>query len=358
MQRLHFGFIPVFTCAIALFLAAAPAHAAPCMTVTLTGTQGGPAAYNGLAGAGTLVRYGDDADDCNAVRLQFDAGRGTTMRLAQLGITPGQLDALFFTHVHSDHSEGMADLLQLRWHFEYARPKLDIVCAADAPAPQGHVMSCARLLAASGGDQIASGEIAQRRSEDPARPAAGPPAVARLIHFTPADAPQVVWSSGAVRVSAVRSTHIAGHASYRVDTPAGSVVIGGDAGNDVLAPPRPSSTSAQVEALARGADVLVHSAIHPVMGPQGGSGFAAPNYYRQSAAPDLGALAQRAGVKTLMVTHMIPALNADRQGPYKIPGGPLGAAAWREAVAGAGGGNYGGNIVIGTDLASVRVPAR
>src|SRR5262245_66138923 len=63
---------------------------------------------------------------------------------------------------------------------------------------------------------------------------------------------QLVWSSGDVKVSAIRSTHIAGHASYRVDTPAGSVVIGGDAGNDVPLPPRSSSTSEQVEKLAKG----------------------------------------------------------------------------------------------------------
>src|SRR5262249_20949866 len=61
------------------------AEAAPCLIVTLTGTQGGPQSFNGLGGAGTLVRYGDDANDCGSVKLQFDAGRGTTMRLSQLG---------------------------------------------------------------------------------------------------------------------------------------------------------------------------------------------------------------------------------------------------------------------------------
>jgi len=40
------------------------AGAAPCLIVTLTGTQGGPQSFNGLAGAGTLVRYGDDANEC------------------------------------------------------------------------------------------------------------------------------------------------------------------------------------------------------------------------------------------------------------------------------------------------------
>ena len=105
-----------------------------------------------------------------------------------------------------------------------------------------------------------------------------------MITFDAKNEPQVVWSSGDVKVSAIRSTHIAGHASYRVDTPAGSVVIGGDAGNDTLAPPRSSSTSEEVERLAKGADIIVHSAIHPVMAPDKGSGMFPQGYYRQSSA--------------------------------------------------------------------------
>ena len=118
------------------------------------------------------------------------------------------------------------------------------------------------------------------------------------ITFRPTDAPQVVWSSGEVKVSAIRSTHIAGHASYRVDTPAGSVVIGGDAGNDVSAPPRSSSTSIQVEKLAQGADIIVHSAIHPNMAPGKGSGMYPYAYLRQSSVPDLAAMAKRAAPST------------------------------------------------------------
>ena len=105
-------------------MAAVPtAQAAPCLIVTLTGTQSGPPAFNGLAGPGTLVRYGDDANNCGAVKLQFDAGRGTNMRLSQVGVPPGQLNAIFFTHMHSDHADGFADIIQLRWHFNSTRAK-------------------------------------------------------------------------------------------------------------------------------------------------------------------------------------------------------------------------------------------
>lgn len=343
------------TLAGALLALAPAAQAAPCLIVTLTGTQGGPSVYGGLAGAGTLVRYGDDADQCNAVRLQFDAGRGTSMRLSQAGTPPAQLNAVFFTHMHSDHADGLADLLQLRWHFNPQGAPLDVVCSADAAAPAGYTLSCRNFVAHIGDAYLASGEIAQRRAEDATRAAGGPAAAARVLAFAATDQPQVVWSAGEVRVRAVRSTHIAGHASYRVDTPAGSVVIGGDAGNDLPAPPRPSSTSAQVEQLAAGADILVHSAIHPLMGPAHGSGMPAPIFYRQSSATDLGALAQRAGVRHLVFTHLIPPLGAPSQGAWKIPGGPLDAAAYR-AAAEAGG--YAGTVVVGTDLASVRLPAK
>src|SRR6185437_5341856 len=128
---------------------------------------------------------------------------------------------------------------------------------------------------------LQSGEIAERRSEDNTRLAGGPAELANMITFDPKEEPQIVWSSGDVKVSAIRSTHTAGHASYRVDTPAGSVVIGGDAGNDVLAPPRTSSTSDEVERLAKGADIIVHSTIHPVLGPDRDSGFPVRSFYRQ-----------------------------------------------------------------------------
>lgn len=339
-------------CAIAI---AGVASAAPCLIVTLTGAAGGPPAFNGQAGSGTLVRYGDDANNCSAVRLQFDAGRGTTMRLSQLGVLVGQLNAVFFTHVHSDHTEGLPDLIQLRWHFNSKGPRLDVVCSADAPAPGGFTNSCRKYVQHVGDAFLQSGEIAQRVSEDAARLPGGPAALTNVVNFVPGEEPQVVWSSGDVRVSAIRSAHIAGHASYRVDTPAGSVVIGGDAGNDTPAPPRASSTSAQVELLAKGADIIVHSSIHPVMAPDRGSGFLPIAYFRQSTATDLGAMAQRAGAKHLVLTHLIPSVGAERQGPYKLPGGPLTEADWRAAVAAGG---FTGNTVVGSDLASVRLPAK
>jgi len=334
---------------------ASTVDAAPCLIVTLTGTEGGPAAFKGLAGPGTLVRYGDDSNDCSAMKLQFDVGRGTTMRLSQLGIGPEQLNAVFFTHLHNDHTEGFADLVQLRWMFWGTGPKIEAICSADAVSTLGVILSCKKFTAHVADAFIQSGEVAQRHSEIAARTAGGPADLINTITFEPKDEAQIVWSSGDVKVTAIRSTHIAGHVSYRVDTPAGSVVIGGDAGNDVPLPPRSSSASDQVERLAKGADIIVHSTIHPILGPDKDSGFFPHAYYRQSNAFDLGALAQRAGVKHLMLTHLIPPVGADRQGPFKVPGGPLTEADYRKA---ARDGGFTGTIIVGTDLASLRLPAK
>ena len=194
-------------------------QAAPCLIVTLTGTQGGPQSFNGLAGAGTLVRYGDDNNECAALKLQFDAGRGTTMRLSQLGIGPKRLNAVFFTHMHNDHTEGFPDLVQLRWSFHGTGPKLDAVYSSDMVSPQGFAISCSKFVAHIADAFIQSGEIAQRHSELATRTAGGPAELVNTITFEPNNEPQLVWSSGEVRVKAIRSTHILGHLSYRVDTP-------------------------------------------------------------------------------------------------------------------------------------------
>ena len=217
------------------------------LTVTLTGTQGGPAVFPGLAGSGTLVRYRSGDDDRDALSLQFDAGRGTTMRLSQLGVFPEQLDAVFFTHMHNDHTEGFADLVMARWSFHGTGPKLDVICSSDAVSKSGHTISGRRFITHVADAFIQSGEIAQRHSERKDRTPGGPADLLNTITFEPQDEPQVVWCRANVNVTAVRSTHMAGHASFRVDTPDGSVVIAGDAGNDRLMPPRRSSTSDQVE---------------------------------------------------------------------------------------------------------------
>ena len=327
-----------------------------CLEVSLTGTMGGPATYGSLAGSGTLVKYGSVESDCGDVYLQFDAGRGTSLRLSELGVPLNKLNAVFITHLHSDHSVGLVDIFQTRWHF-LGKP-LDLVCSADQTVkkPNPRTMSCANFGRHIADAALHSGEVAQRSGESKKRNHAGPVSV---VNYIPVGAgrlptkPEIVWQSGDVAVKAVASKHIPGHLSYRVDTPKGSVVIGGDAGNDMAKPPRLNSTSAAVELLAKGADILVHSTVHPVFGPEEGSTFPAHIFYRQSTAGDLGAMAKRTGVKHLMLTHLIPALGAVSHGPFVVPGGPLGEDDYLAAVNVS---KYRGKVYVGRDLMSLRLP--
>lgn len=49
------------------------------------------------------------------VRLLIDTGWGATLRLYQNATPPQTIDAVFITHLHSDHTTDMADFLVMRW---------------------------------------------------------------------------------------------------------------------------------------------------------------------------------------------------------------------------------------------------
>ena len=72
------------------------------LVVTLLGT-GTPGLKTDRYGSAILVEAGE-------LKLLFDAGRGASIRLAQAGTQPGELDAVFITHFHSDHVNGLADV--------------------------------------------------------------------------------------------------------------------------------------------------------------------------------------------------------------------------------------------------------
>ena len=75
--------------------------------VTLLGT-GVPTPRPDRFGPSTLIEAGDQ-------KLLIDAGRGATIRLFQLGVPLGRIDALLLTHFHSDHTSGVPDLWLTGW---------------------------------------------------------------------------------------------------------------------------------------------------------------------------------------------------------------------------------------------------
>src|SRR2546423_1355020 len=75
--------------------------------VTLLGT-GTPQPLMERFGPSILVQAGNE-------NLLFDAGRGCLQRLRQLKLEYNKLNALFLTHLHSDHIVGLPDLWLTGW---------------------------------------------------------------------------------------------------------------------------------------------------------------------------------------------------------------------------------------------------
>jgi ribonuclease Z len=255
----------------------------------ITGT-GNPPPDGDRAGAGVLVKHG-------ALALQFDAGRATSMRLAAAGVGCGDLDALFITHHHSDHMVGLPDIVMSRWIVQHPR--------ADEPlrivAPRGEAVQIAEHMLDVWRDELTNRADHMERTTRPSM---------TLLPFDAGPTAVEVWRSSDVAVTAIEVHHepLVPAVAYRVDTPDGSIVISGD-----------TEVCAEVESISHGADVLVHEAMragvlrraaaaNPDAAGRGGTGIIA---YHADAV-EVGALAKRAGVRTLILTHLIPAPSTEK----------------------------------------------
>ncbi len=230
----------------------------PCTDVFLTGTGGGPASQFGNAQSGVFIRSGHSGNGCNAERLQFDAGRGTLLKLSLVPspkrpgfVTPPSLTALFLTHGHSDHTSSIPDILETRWimtkndgqfpDLKPPRPKyknMPVICFDE---------TCDVVQKAL---VPWKGEISSRAKKDHrlSTPAAD------VKKFTATNTPQVVWSSNTMTVSAVSVDHIEGSVGYLIKTAAGNVCVSGD-----------TSFSENFNDMCEGAEVIIHEVIHPVL---------------------------------------------------------------------------------------------
>jgi ribonuclease Z len=212
---------------IATVLAPACARAdTPTFRVTLLGT-GTPEPSATRFSASTLIEAGGR-------RLLFDAGRGVTMRLWQLHVPLGSIDATFITHFHSDHLVGLPDL----WLTGWLRPPYG---GRNTPfviyGPPGTKALTAGLTAAFARDE-------QIRAADEHDPATG---IAWDVHEI---LPGVVYDRDGIVVTAFENDHgplVKPSYGYKIAYAGHVVVLAGDTRYD-----------ADVVAQAKGADVFVH----------------------------------------------------------------------------------------------------
>ena len=220
-----------FRCAVAaliMVLAASwPARADDShFRVVLLGT-GTPAPSAERFGYSTLVEAGGQ-------RLLFDFGRGVTIRLAQLHVPLGSIDAHFLTHFHSDHLVGLPDL----WLTGWLRPPY-----GNRNTPMAIYGPPGLADMTRGLTQTFARDIDIRRADE-ADPEAG---IAFDVHEV---APGQVYQRDGVVVTAFANDHgplVTPSYGYAIAYRGHRVVLSGD-----------TRYSPEVVAQARGADLLVH----------------------------------------------------------------------------------------------------
>ena len=225
------------------------------------------------AGPSTLVRTG-------AGDLLFDCGRGVLMRAAAAGSAAGALRGLFLTHLHSDHTTDLNDIVTSRW----------ITSFQPQPAPR---LRPRRHGVARAGDRGHAGA----RHRLPPGPSRRSAVAADGATSSNASAARC-WRTEDVRVSAAPTDHapVRPTVGFRVDEGGRSVVIAGDT------VPCPG-----LDELCAGADMLVHTVVRPdLIEPIG-----LPRLTRRPRLPllgrgrgaDRGAQRRRHPV----LTHLVPA---------------------------------------------------
>ena len=227
-----------------------------------------------------------------------DAGDGVARRLAKAGINVRDIGTIFLTHHHDDHTAGLGTLMSDAWDNQRTQP----INVYGPPRTEDLVKAAVQYFGISAEIRIADG---------------GRSVPIAQVFFGHDVAPGTVYQDANIKVTAAENTHFEFHKgaaagkyksySYRFETPGRVIVFTGDTG--------PSDA---VTELARGADLLVSEAnsVDDRMQLLIRSGqWQAMTSDEQAGikrqmsqghlSPDvIGKMAARAGVKTVVLTHL------------------------------------------------------
>ena len=254
----------------------------------------------GLCGAGSPFPDDLRSGPCTAVlagkRLFiFDAGNGAARNIGKLGFMAGQVEAVFLTHFHSDHIDGLGELLLQRWvQGGHKTPPVVV-------GPEGVEQVVAGFVQAYALDR---GYRVEHHG-DATVPAAGFGATARAFKGQEVT---VLLKDGDLEISAFPVQHDPAHPAvgYKIRYKDRTVVLSGD-----------TRKSPAVVAAARGADVLVHEALSAPMVDVIREGARATGRARMvklfddikdyHASPaEAAETAREADVRYLLLNHIVP----------------------------------------------------
>lgn len=239
--------------------------------VTLLGT-GSPLPSPDRAGPSTLVRAGGQT-------FLFDAGRGLGMRLTAAGVVAPMLTKVLLTHLHSDHITDLNDVVTSRWVMSPAPNPLPILGPVGTAAVVDAIMA---MLAPDISYRIAHHEDMTQGPQNVVTEVAG----------------GVVHDEGGVRIVAAATDHrpVEPTLGFRIEHDGKVVVIGGD-----------GVPCAGLDELCAGADVYVQTVLREELVRAVPMQRFLDTIDYHSTIEQAADTAQRAGVKTLVITHPVPA---------------------------------------------------
>ena len=261
----------------------AAAQGTDTLRVTLLGTAS-PAPRPMRFGPSTLIEAADQ-------KLLIDAGRGVPIRLRQLNVPIGKIDALFLTHFHSDHTSGVPDVWLTGW----------LAPAFGARKGAFHVIGPTGAKQLMDGLQQAYATDIRIREEDEKLSADD---IAVKVDEFSADG--VVYEKSGLRVTAFEVNHgdaIKPAYGYRIDYHGKSALISGD-----------TRFTENVIKYGSGVDVLIHEV-----------GVAKPEIMQlaplqrimahHTSPQDAGTVFDRAKPKLAVYTHIVRLGNASTPEP-------------------------------------------
>jgi ribonuclease Z len=324
-------FKPVRILAAAAFVFAAlvttaqvPSATAPKMYAVLLGT-GFPRPDNEHAGPSTAIVIGEKV-------FLVDAGRGVTMRLAAANLAPKNIRAVFLTHLHSDHIDGLPDVFHTTWQFGRTS-------AFELYGPAGTQDLVDGIM------KFYAADIHIRRDLTEKLPAEGAKINLHIVREG------VVYQDEDVRVTAFLVDHapVEPAFGYRFDQieknvgsekntataenprVVASIVISGD-----------THPNENLIRYAKNADVLIHEAYLPQIKAPTDTASDDQTWFTRyhSTAAEAGDDAARANVKLLVLTHLIPHRPGNADAEFQS-----------EAAK-----SFHGQIIVGHDLMRIDIP--
>jgi ribonuclease BN (tRNA processing enzyme) len=253
---------------------------------------------------------------CGDAAYVVDCGNGVARQLVFAGVPLPTLRHVFITHHHSDHNADYGNLIWLAW-------TAGLATRVDTWGPRP-LEKMTRLFF-----EMNAYDIDARISDEGRVP------LVPLVHVHELREGGLVMRDEQVKVTATLVDHppIVPAFAYRFDAADRSIVISGD-----------TAPSDNLMTLARGADVLVHAVVYVpavdrlVARVPNAARLKASIIAHQTSVEDAGRLAQAAGVKTLVLSHLIPADDPDMTDQL-----------WIDAART----HFHGSIIVGKDLLEI-----